>query len=74
MTQTHKELQRRLEEIEGWVHRRTGGAIRDLRVEVRADGYVISGRATSYYTRQLAEQAALDVSGSSDIYDEIEII
>jgi len=46
--------------IERIVRCRTGGRIRDLRVDVSADSVVISGVASTYYAKQLVTHAALD--------------
>jgi hypothetical protein len=46
--------------IERIVRCRTGGRIRDLRVDVSEDYVVISGVATTYYAKQLVTHAALD--------------
>jgi hypothetical protein len=48
------------ESIERVVQLRTGGMVRDLRVEVFEESVVISGRASTYYTKQLATHAAFD--------------
>jgi hypothetical protein len=45
--------------LERLVHGRTGSRIRDLRVEVVGDAVVLTGRAASYYAKQLATHAAL---------------
>ena len=46
--------------IERIVRCRTGGRIRDLRVDVSDEYVVISGVATTYYAKQLVTHAALD--------------
>ncbi|HVJ69522.1 MAG TPA: hypothetical protein VM510_16210 [Caulifigura sp.] len=46
--------------IERIVRCRTGGRIRDLRVDVTDESVVISGIATTYYAKQLVTHAALD--------------
>jgi hypothetical protein len=45
------------------VQSRTGGRIRSLNVEVVGGDVVISGRASTYYLKQLATHAALDLAG-----------
>jgi hypothetical protein len=37
--------------------------VRELRVIVEAEGVVLEGRAASYYAKQLAQHAAIVVSG-----------
>ncbi|OAI56080.1 hypothetical protein AYO47_09280 [Planctomyces sp. SCGC AG-212-M04] len=46
--------------IERIVRCRTGGRIRDLRVDVTEEHVVISGVASTYYAKQLVTHAALD--------------
>jgi len=46
--------------IERIVRCRTGGRIRDLRVDVSEKQVVISGLASTYYAKQLVTHAALD--------------
>jgi hypothetical protein len=51
------------ENITRLVQSRTGGRIRGLNVEVVGGDVVISGRAATYYLKQLATHAALDLAG-----------
>jgi osmotically-inducible protein OsmY len=66
-------LRKLAEEIEGVVQRRTGFQIRDLQVEVYPDCIVISGRAPTYYAKQLAQHAAMDVAGHDLLHNRIEV-
>ncbi len=59
--------------IERCVRTRTCGTIRDLRVEVLDEGVVISGRATTYYTKQLATHAALEAAENVNLTNDIEV-
>ncbi len=43
------------------VRRRTGRRVRDLAVEVRPEGVVLTGRASSYHVKQLAQQGVRDL-------------
>jgi hypothetical protein len=45
------------------VQSRTGGRIRGLSVVVIDRDVIISGRTTTYYLKQLATHAALDLTG-----------
>jgi hypothetical protein len=45
------------------VQSRTGGRIYGLHVEVAGTDVTISGRTTTYYVKQLATHAALDLAG-----------
>lgn len=40
---------------------RTGGRVRGLAVEVRADGVTLRGRAGSFHVKQLAQQGVREV-------------
>lgn len=46
--------------VERVIRNRTGGQIRELRVDVLKGEVVLSGRTTTYYTKQLATHAAMD--------------
>lgn len=48
--------------IERQVHSRTSGTIRGLRIEVNDQSVVMTGRAPTYYTKQLATHAVLDAA------------
>ncbi len=45
------------------VQSKTGGRIQGLNVDVVDGEVIISGRTTTYYLKQLATHAALDLSG-----------
>ncbi len=51
------------EKIAHLVQSRTGGRIQALNVEVIGTDVIISGRTTTYYVKQLATHAALDLAG-----------
>jgi hypothetical protein len=51
------------EEITRLVQSRTGGQIVGLNVSVTGTDVIISGRTTTYYLKQLATHAALDLAG-----------
>jgi hypothetical protein len=59
--------------IERHVRSRTGGQIRALRVDVAQGEVVISGRAPTYYTKQLATHAARDAVEHLVLTNEIEV-
>ena len=42
---------------------RTGGQVREIRIELSSDRCVLLGRAHTYHARQLAYHIALDVLG-----------
>ena len=51
------------DQIRRLVQSRTGGRIHGLSVAVAGGEVVISGRTTTYYLKQLATHAALDLAG-----------
>lgn len=59
--------------IERIVRCRTGGRIRDLRVDMSDDQVVISGVASTYYAKQLATHAALDEIPGRALMNAIEV-
>lgn len=54
------------------VERRTSGRIRNLKVEVRQDGVVLEGYCATYYLKQLAQHAAMELTGGKPIVNEIQ--
>lgn len=51
----------------------TAGRIRDLSVAVERRGVVLSGRASTFYSKQLAQVAALQMAGNLPLLNEIEV-
>ncbi|MBI5757742.1 MAG: hypothetical protein HZA46_04415 [Planctomycetales bacterium] len=65
-----------VDRIERLVRLRTSGQVRGLRVEIlpgEPGEIVISGRTSTYYAKQLATHAALDVSSNLPLTNEIEV-
>ncbi|MBX3415494.1 MAG: BON domain-containing protein [Pirellulales bacterium] len=52
---------------------RTAGQIRDLSVAVEGRGVVLSGRTASFYSKQLAQHAAMPMIGNLPLVNEIEV-
>ncbi len=59
--------------IESSVLRRTAGLVSQLRVDVFGREVVLSGRAVSYYGKQLATHAALDAVRDNTVTNDIEV-
>ncbi len=59
--------------IERAVQEETGRGVRDLCVELREEGVLLRGRCSSYYTKQLAQHAAMTVPGGDAVTNEIEV-
>ena len=54
--------------------RRTGGQVRELRVEADEERVVLRGRSRTYHVKQLAQEAALDETGGwPSLANEIEV-
>jgi hypothetical protein len=63
-----------LESLESLIQRRLGGRIRDLHVVVRDNGIILRGRAATYHTKQLAQHAAMEISGMPILANDIEVL
>jgi hypothetical protein len=48
--------------IEGYIQRRASGRIRDLHVVCSEDKIILQGRSRTYHAKQLAQEAALDLT------------
>ena len=59
--------------VERTVRCRTGGRIRDLRVELRGDDVVLCGTTSTYYAKQLATHAALEEIAGAGLTNAIEV-
>jgi hypothetical protein len=55
------------------VKRRTAGSVQNLRVEVRRDGVFLDGNCETFYTKQLAQQAAMDLAHEKPLTNRIEV-
>lgn len=61
------------EQVERLIRERTSGLIRSLHVDVFPNEVVISGRACTYYAKQLATHAALDACDNYALTNDIEV-
>ncbi|MBN2295948.1 MAG: hypothetical protein JXM70_26185 [Pirellulales bacterium] len=50
--------------IESAVRRKTAGGVRNLHVKVNRSGIVLEGRCDTFYCKQLAQHAAMNVSAN----------
>jgi hypothetical protein len=60
--------------IEHVVWRATGAAVRDLRVEIRQEQVILTGRCRTYYTKQVAQHAAMQTAGGWDLLNLIDVV
>ena len=62
-----------LVQVERMIRERTSGLIRDLRVELGNGEIMLTGRASTYYAKQLATHAALDACDDLTLTNDIEV-
>ena len=62
-----------VEQIESQINRRLGGRVNDLRVIVQGEGLVLQGRARPYHAKQLALQAAMEITERPILANEIRV-
>jgi hypothetical protein len=62
-----------LTELEEHVRCRLSGRVRDFRLTVRDCGLVLRGHAHTYYAKQLAPQAVMEVARVPILVNEIEV-
>jgi hypothetical protein len=55
------------------VRGRTCGGVRDLVVEIRADGILLNGHCDTFYCKQLAQHAAMRLAGRETVINHIEV-
>ena len=74
MSQAFADAQPLLPEIvEQLILARTGGRVRDLRVEVTDREIILLGRTSTYYSKQLATHAVLDSVEGVSLTNDIEV-
>ncbi len=62
------------EQVEQTILARMSGRIRDLRICFEGDRLIITGRTSTYYNKQLATHAAIDVAETSySVQNEVEV-
>jgi hypothetical protein len=72
--QTAGEAQQLLvDQVERLIRERTSGLIRSLRVDSLPGEILITGRAATYYAKQLATHAALDICDHLTLTNDIEV-
>lgn len=71
--ESQREAERLAASIERAVCRETGGGVRNLRVEIHDDEVFLTGRCRTYYTKQVAQHAAMGLSGENGLTNCIEV-
>jgi hypothetical protein len=73
LPETLEEAEELAASIEQAVQRETGRGVDDLTVEVSPQGILLRGRCTTYYTKQLAQHAAMSMPGGERLTNSIEV-
>lgn len=73
LPETLEEAEQLATSIERAVQLETGRAVADLTVEVGPQGVRLKGRCDSYYTKQLAQHAAMQFRGGDRLVNSIEV-
>jgi hypothetical protein len=63
-----------IERLEARVRCRLSGRVHDLQVLGRANGLVLKGHSPTYYAKQLAQHALMEVSELPILANEIEVV
>lgn len=66
----HRSLAMRIKRA---VRRNAGGGVRQLDVDVDDRAVRLHGRCSSFYCKQLAQQAAMRLAGATRVINEIEV-
>ena len=61
------------EHLEELVQQRLQGRVRDLRLSLQDEGLILHGQTSTYYAKQLAQHAAMEVSGLPILANNIEV-
>lgn len=70
MTAEQEKLAARVERI---VRRQTNDKVRQLRVEVRERCIILHGRCGTFYSKQLAQTAAMSLRAAEPVVNQIEV-
>jgi hypothetical protein len=73
LPETLEEAEELAASIERAVQYETGRGVADLMVEVSSQGIRLKGRCSSYYTKQLAQHAAMRIPGGDRLTNSIEV-
>ena len=73
LPETLEEAEELAASIEKAVQYETGRGVADLFVEVNSQGILLKGRCNTYYTKQLAQHAAMSMPGGDRLTNRIEV-
>jgi hypothetical protein len=71
LPETLEEAEELAASIEKAVQYETGRGVADLMVEVNSEGILLRGRCNTYYTKQLAQHAAMSMPGGDRLTNSI---
>ena len=63
----------RTDYLESVIQNRSGRQVHELRVVLHAGGVILRGQARTFYAKQLAQHAAMDITGLPVLANEIEV-
>ncbi len=61
------------ERLEGLLTRRLGNRVRGLRLVFNQAGVILRGRSETYYAKQVAQHAAMELTAAPILANEIEV-
>lgn len=64
---------RRLVRIKRAIRRKTSGGVSELAVEVQGESLVLRGRCTSFYYKQVAQEACMTQLAGMQLVNEIQV-
>jgi hypothetical protein len=73
LPETVEEAEELAASIEKAVQMETDHGVADLMVEVSHQGILLKGRCSTYYTKQLAQHAAMSIPGGDRLTNSIEV-
>jgi osmotically-inducible protein OsmY len=73
LPETLEEAEELAASIERAVQYETGRGVADLTVEVGPKGVLLRGHCDTYYTKQLAQHAAMSIRGGGQLINSIEV-
>lgn len=73
LDQSTFDLERMAAKIEQAVWHATAAAVKDLRVELRGDEVILTGRCRTYYVKQIAQHAAMATASGWSVVNQIRV-
>ena len=62
-----------VEQLEALVQRRLHGQVRNLHLSMGDQGFTLKGQTSTYYVKQLAQHAVMEITGLAILANEIEV-